>query len=74
MTVSKFFDTYFPGEEFAEMRDFVRHWVEGYDAGDMERISVQALRADMNKSARWDQHTLKETYAEILTATTWSRR
>jgi len=65
-TVAQFFDTNFPGEQFDSLREFVYHWIEGYDAGDATRASVLALREDMRSAKLWEQRSLKETYAALL--------
>ena len=66
MTVADFFDRFFPGVEFEEMRDVAYHWIEGYDAGDVTRASVLALRGDMERSSMWQQRSLKEGYGSLL--------
>ena len=65
-TVKDFFDQYFPGEEFSEMRNYAYRWVEGYDAANPSRASAFELRDDMTSTILWQQRTLKETYAPLL--------
>jgi monoamine oxidase len=48
------------------MRNFVEHWIEGYDAGDIAKASALALREDMRAARRWEQRSIKETYAVLL--------
>lgn len=66
MSVADFFNTYFPGDKFNALREFVYHWIEGYDAGDATRASVFALREDMRSAKLWEQRSIKETYAALL--------
>jgi monoamine oxidase len=44
MPISAFLDQHFPGNDYAELRNSVKGFVEGYDAADTNRASTFALR------------------------------
>ncbi len=66
VTVAQFLKTNFSGDEYVELRQYVQHWIEGYDAGDIDRASALSLRYDMQGSARWKQRNLKEGYGALI--------
>ena len=66
MPVSEFLSTYFAGEDYAGLRDFVQRWVEGFDAADVTRASTFTLREEMMEESDWLQQNLKEGYGTLL--------
>ena len=66
MTVQSFLDTHFPGEEYADIREYARRWTESYDAGDVTRASVIAMRDSMLFDAQWGQRSITEGYGTLL--------
>src|SRR5581483_9973808 len=66
ITVKEFLDTYFPGEQWADLRSIIRQRVEYYDSGDVSRASAFGLREDMSNEAGWRQRNIKEGYTKLL--------
>jgi monoamine oxidase len=66
MTLAQFFDKFFLGDEYRDMREHAYYWVEGYDAGDPKRSSVFALRDDALSPREWLQRNIKEGYGAAL--------
>ena len=50
MTMKQFFDTHLRGRPFESLRQEVTRFVEGYDAADVDKVSVFALRDEWRKS------------------------
>ncbi len=66
MTVKEFLDSRFPGEEYAQIREYARRWTESYDAGDIARASAIAMKDGMLFDSEWGQRSLKEGYGALL--------
>lgn len=66
MPVAEFLRRYFPGEENAELRDYVCRRIAGYWAGDPERTSAFALRDEMLDDGAAMQHNIREGYGSLV--------
>ncbi len=66
MPVSEFLDTHFPGEEHAQLRDYVCRWVEGYDTADPKHMSTFGFRNEMLHQEDALQRNLKEGYGALV--------
>lgn len=68
MSVDKFLEVNFAGEEYEELKDSVRGFVSGYDAADTSRASTFAFRdewLDMNDE---QQFRIPEGYGKLIDA------
>ncbi len=66
MPIAEFFDKYFPGDEYRELRGAIFNMVEGYDAADPKRVSTFALRDEWLGNDEWLQYRIKEGYGVLL--------
>ena len=66
ITLDAFLQQHFSGPEFAELRLGVKHFAEGFDIADTQRVSAMALRDEWTHTDEEDQHHVKGGY-HILT-------
>ena len=64
MSVSDFFQQYLHGTQYEELRFSLRNYVEGYYAGDPNRVSTFALKEELTNSDD-DQYRIEGGYIKI---------
>lgn len=66
LPIAQFLREYFSAEQDAEFVTAVLKAVEGYDAGDPERMSTFALRDEWLTKKEWNDGRIKEGYGALL--------
>ena len=64
--VAEFLRRYFPGEEYAKLREYISRRIAGYWAGDPEQASAFALRDEMLDEEASTQHNIREGYGPLI--------
>lgn len=64
--MTAFLNRYFSGAEYAGLRESVRGFVEGYDAAEMDKASVFALREEWAESDNAPQYRLGGGYGKLI--------
>lgn len=64
--IATFLETYFGGEEYKPLRDFISTLVEQYDAADPRRMSTFSLRDEWLGEEEWEQARIQEGYGPLL--------
>jgi monoamine oxidase len=64
--LTSFLDRYFFGEQYSELRESVRQFVEGYDAAEMSKASVFALREEWAESEEATQYRIEGGYGKLI--------
>lgn len=64
--LASFLNTHYAGVEHAELRESVRGFVEGYDAAEMDKASVFALREEWAESDEAPQYRLAGGYGKLI--------
>ena len=60
MPIADFFDTYFQGKKYLNLRNEILDMVEGYDAADTKRIGTFTLRDEWLGGEEWLQYRIKK--------------
>lgn len=66
MTVAAFFEQYFAGEQYTDLKESVSGYIEGYDAGDINRASAFALRNEWSDDAFDAQYRVDGGYGQMI--------
>ncbi|OGF52269.1 hypothetical protein A3I27_01910 [Candidatus Giovannonibacteria bacterium RIFCSPLOWO2_02_FULL_43_11b] len=66
LPIAEFLEKYFSEEKYARLRNSIIRMVEGYDAGDVNRISTFTLREEWLGGGEWLQYRIKEGYGAML--------
>ncbi|QDP23610.1 flavin monoamine oxidase family protein [Bradyrhizobium cosmicum] len=66
LTVADFLRRHFAGEDYARLRHSIERMVEGYDAGDPERASTLALRAEWMDGGHHTQARIVGGYGAMI--------
>jgi monoamine oxidase len=66
MTVMQFFQRYFAGPEYQQLRRSIQRTVEGYDAADPTRASILALRDEWMNDAPRTQGRIAGGYGALI--------
>jgi len=66
LPVSAFLASYFPGDEYAELRRSVTRMTEGYDAADVTRASTFAVREEWIGRDAPSEGRLKDGYCAVI--------
>ena len=65
MTMKEFMDKNFSDDRYEDLRRFVKGYVEGYDAADMNKASVLALKEEWNNEED-EQHRITGGYGSMI--------
>ncbi|MDB5272203.1 MAG: FAD-dependent oxidoreductase [Chitinophagaceae bacterium] len=68
ITVEQFIKEHFSAPHFHEMADSIRGFVEGYDAGDVERASTLAFKKEWQGEQSWEQYRINGGYTLLMHA------
>jgi len=68
MSIEQFLDTHFAGREYAELRQEVRRFVQGYDAADPARCSTFSFRDEWSDVEKWEQYRIEGGYERLVHA------
>ncbi|MCU7494047.1 MAG: FAD-dependent oxidoreductase [Ignavibacteria bacterium] len=66
MTLSDFLEAHFPDAKFAELRNSVTRYAQGYDASDISRVSSIALREEWDSEGSTAPVRIKEGYIKLV--------
>lgn len=66
ISIAKFLDQYFSNENYASLRNWIIKMVEGYDAADITKVSMFALRDEWLSGETWEQGRIIEGYGALL--------
>jgi len=66
MSVDKFLELNFAGEEYEELKSSVRGFVSGYDAADTSRASTFAFREEWLDMSDEQQYRIPEGYGKLI--------
>ncbi len=66
ITVDKFLELNFEGEEYDELKNSVRGFVDGYDAADTSRASTFAFREEWLDEGDEQQYRIPEGYGKLI--------
>ncbi|MBC8046698.1 MAG: FAD-dependent oxidoreductase [Fimbriimonadaceae bacterium] len=66
ITIADFLNTHFAGEEFVELRNYIRGFVEGYDAADPKLASAFALRNEWLSKNDETSYRITGGYAKLI--------
>jgi len=66
MTVTQFFQRYFAGPDYEQLRRSIQRTVEGYDAADPARASILALREEWMNDAPRSQGRIAGGYGALI--------
>ncbi|MEJ7737335.1 MAG: NAD(P)/FAD-dependent oxidoreductase [Chitinophagaceae bacterium] len=66
MSIQSFLDLYFAEEKYTLLKESVRGYIEGYDAGDTSRASAYALRDDWAGEGHEEQYRVRGGYVKLI--------
>ncbi|HTH93001.1 MAG TPA: NAD(P)/FAD-dependent oxidoreductase [Candidatus Paceibacterota bacterium] len=66
ISMSEFISAYFSDEKYEVLRNDVTRMIEGYDAGDLDRISALAIRDEWANEEGWEQGRVMEGYGAMV--------
>src|SRR6185312_2755571 len=66
MPIDTFLDTYLADEKYAELKNFVRGFAQGYDAADTSRASILAFRNELFEEEESPQYDIEGGYGKII--------
>ena len=66
ISIATFLATYFPGDEYAELRNSVVRFASGYDTADPEKASTFALRQEWQNEDEGAQHRIEGGYGAVI--------
>lgn len=66
MTVAAFFEQHFASEQYTGLKESVSGYIEGYDAGDINRASAFALRNEWSDDAFDAQYRVTNGYGQMV--------
>ncbi|QQR50154.1 FAD-dependent oxidoreductase [Candidatus Nomurabacteria bacterium] len=66
ISIAEFLETYFDTEEYANLRNSILKMVEGYEAADPRRVSVDYLRRDVLGKLYHADGWIREGYGKLL--------
>ena len=65
ISVRKFLETYFPGERYAELRETLTDFVQGYDAADISEASCFSLLEELLGEEGSEQYRIKGGHIKL---------
>jgi monoamine oxidase len=65
LPIAVFLAQKFPGEKYADLRDSVRRFAEGYDLADMNRASTHALYQEWSREGEEEEYRLEGGYQRL---------
>jgi monoamine oxidase len=66
MTLADFLDTYFKDPEYADLRERVCRFAEGFDIADVDRVSAIALRNEWSNNDEEHQYHISGGYQHLI--------
>lgn len=66
ITVAALLEQYFAGEQYTDLTDSVKGYIEGYDAGDINRASAFALRNEWSDETFDAQYRVDGGYGQLI--------
>ncbi len=66
MDMASFLNLYFKQDQYKDLRQRVKRFVEGYDAADLHRVSAMALKAEWSESDDEHQYHIIGGYARLI--------
>jgi monoamine oxidase len=65
MTIADFLSVHFGGERYANLRESVRRFAEGYDLADLRRVSTRSLHREWSKEEDEEEYRLVGGYRQM---------
>ena len=68
LSLKKFLNAHFKGNEFTLLRQTVQGMVEGYESADVKEFSTIAFRDEWHDVEKWKQYRVKGGYRKLMNA------